>query len=352
MSNEQQVKVDRSTSIEELLPLSTRFPNTSEASVPSQIDIGDRGCDSAQATHNFEIANEAGAPSAASEWVLASDIVIDPSFHDRRAYSTDDLERAKAVVAQPGLLAPLRVFARGNCLVLVDGYITLQAVLALDENSRVKVDIVNEEDVVSIRLADTRRRHKLEPMTVARQALARKRAGLSQDEIAKELFVTAGNVSQMVSAAEAEERFEQLAQRIPDRSKLSRAFWFEMHTTVLRAAKLDGQNSDGSTPAMDRFMAVVNKLIAAKTLLSADEVRKQLRFNALRSAPKRRNRMIGEPIKNAACKVQLHVARERQAGPIINFPPGFPIEKFDEALGALVAILIEQEKRDGSAAKN
>ena len=99
-------------------------------------------------------------------------------------------------------------------------------------------------------------------------------------------------------------------------------------------------------------MAVVNKLIAAETLLSADEVRKQLRFNTLRSAPKRRNRMIGKPIKNAAFKVQLRVARERQGGQIINFPPGFPSEKFDEALGALVAILIEQERRDGSAAKN
>ena len=292
-----------------------------------------------------------GSPTTI-QWVLASDIVVDPDLHERRTVCRDDLERAKAIVAQPGLLAPFRVFARGKCLVLVDGYITLQAVLALDENSRVKVDIVNEEDVVPIRLADTRRRHKMEPMTTARQALASTRADRTQDEMAKELFVMAGNVSQMVSAAESEERFEQLAQRIHDRSKLSRTFWFEMHTTVLRAAKLDGQNSDGSTPAMERFMARLNKLMAAETLLSADEVRKQLRFNAVRSAPKRRNRMIGKPIKIAACKVQLHVADKRQGGQIINFPPGFPSEKFDEALGAVVAILIEQEKRDGSAAKN
>ncbi len=326
--------------------------NAREASEITQADYAKSEADGIVPATDIPIACGLEGSPTSIKWVLASDIVIDPTIHERRTSSGEDLERAKAVVAQPGLLAPFRVFVRGNCLILIDGYITLQAVLALDDNSRVKIDIVTEEDAAPIRLADTRRRHKLEAMTVARQALARKRAGLTQDEIAKELFVTAGNVSQMVSAAEAEERFEQLAQLIQDRSNLSRTFWYEMHTTLTRAEKIDGRNSDGSNPAMDRFMATVNKLVAAKIPLSADEVRKQLRFNAVRSAPKRRNRMIGMPIKNAAFKVQLHVDRKRQGGQIINFPPGFPSEKFDEALSAVVAILIEQEKRDGSAAKN
>ena len=357
MSNVQQNKVSDSDSIDELLPLSTSgltgkgFSETTGTSAHSSSTHDEPIPQSPSSGADIPITSSESS-STATQWVLASEIQIDPYVHERRAFSEEDLERAKAVVAQPQLLAPFRVFARGNRLVLLDGYITLQAVLALDENSRVKISIVDEEDAAATRLADTRRRHKLEPMTVARQALARRRAGLSQDEIAKELFVTAGNVSQMIGAAEAEERFEGLAQHIHDRSKLSRKFWYEMHTTVARAEKLDQQHLDGATPAMDHFMAVVNKLMAAETMLRANEVRKQLRFNAVRSAPKRRNRMIGKPVKRADLKTQLCVDDRRQAGQIINFPPGFPNEKFDEALGAVIAILIEQEKRDGSVTKN
>ncbi|WBY17302.1 hypothetical protein PF049_03860 [Erythrobacteraceae bacterium WH01K] len=117
--------------------------------------------------------------------------------------------------------------------------------------------------------SDTRDRRKREPMAPARQALARHRAGVSQDAIAKELCVSAGNVSQMISAAEAEKEFEGLADLLIDRSKISRSFWFDLYTTLERLKKVDATDADGSSPNADRFRKSVEDLIAADEPISA-----------------------------------------------------------------------------------
>ena len=167
-----------------------------------------------------------------TNYVLARDIQLDSALHERRAFSDDDLAKAGSVVAHEHLVAPFPVVERGNQLLLLDGFVTLQAVIARDPDAMVKVVRVDEKDALAIRLADTRHRRKREPMVPARQALARHRAGVSQDAIAKELCVSAGNVSQMISAAEAEEEFEGLADLLIDRSKISRSFWFDLYTTL------------------------------------------------------------------------------------------------------------------------
>jgi predicted transcriptional regulator len=272
-------------------------------------------------------------------YVLAKDIQFDPALHERRAFSEDDLAQAKAVVAQEHLIAPLKVVKRGNSLFLIDGFVSLQAIIALDPDAVVKVVQVDQSDALAIRLADTRHRRKREPMAPARQALARYRAGISQDAIAKELGVSAGNVSQMISAAETEEEFEKLAELLPERSKISRNFWFDFYTTTERLKKADQAEPDSSSPNMERFKRSVDDLIADGQPISVDDVRAKLRINSKRGQPKRRNRVLGKPVRRRGLKTKICVDRERQGGPIINFEPGYPAKDFEAALEALLTFL-------------
>jgi len=284
------------------------------------------------------IAQEAGA-----NYVLARDIQLDPALHERRAFSDDDLAKAGAVVAHEHLVAPFPVAERGNELILLDGVVTLQAVIARDPDAMVKVVRVDEKDALAIRLADTRHRRKREPMVPARQALARHRAGVPQDAIAKELGVSAGNVSQMISAAAAEEEFESLADILVDRSKVSRSLWFDLYTTLERLKKLDAADADGSSPNADRFRKSIEDLIAANKEITADELRATLGINATRGQPKRRNRVLGKPVRRPGLKTKICVDKKRQGGPVINFPPGYPAKKFDAALDALLTFLTDPD---------
>ena len=284
------------------------------------------------------IAQEAGA-----RCVLARDIQLDPALHERRAFSDDDLAKAGTVVAHEHLVAPFPVVERGNELILLDGFVTLQAVIARNPDAMVKVVRVDERDALAIRLADTRHRRKREPMVPARQALARHRAGLPQDAIAKELGVSAGNVSQMISAAEAEEEFEGLADLLVDRSKISRSFWFDLYTTLERLKKVDATDADGSSPNADRFRKSVEDLIAADEPISADDLRAKLGINAKRGQPKRRNRVLGTPVRRSGLKTKICVDRNRQGGPVINFEPGYPAKDFEAALDALLSFLTDPD---------
>ncbi|QNE05085.1 hypothetical protein [Croceicoccus marinus] len=279
------------------------------------------------------------AQDAGANYVLARDIQLDPALHERRAFSDDDLARAGAVVAHEHLVAPFPVMERGNQLILLDGFVTLQAVIARDPDAMVKVVRVDEKDALAIRLADTRHRRKRESMAPARQALARHRTGVSQDAIAKELGVSAGNVSQMISAAEAEEEFEGLADLLIDRSKISRGFWFDLYTTLERLKKVDATDADGSSPNADRFRKSVEDLIAADEPISADDLRAKLGLNAKRGQPKRRNRVLGTPVRRPGLKTKICVDRKRQGGPVINFEPGYPAKDFEAALDALLSFL-------------
>lgn len=284
--------------------------------------------------------------------ILAREIQLDPNIHERRAFSEDDLAFADAVVSQSHLVAPFPVVRRGNSLSLVDGYVHLRAIIEGDRDALVKVIEVSEEDALAIRFADTRRGRGREPMVSSRQALTRYRSGVSQETIAKELGVSAGNVSQMISAAEAEEQLGDLADLLVDRSKVSRGWWFDVHTTRERLKKADDAEPEGSTPNMDRFRRALSKLLEANAPVSAEQVREALNINVKRAEPKRRNRMLGKPVKRRGLKVRLNVDRKRQGGKVINFPPGFPDEEFEAALEALLAFLMLPGSDAEPASKN
>lgn len=285
-------------------------------------------------------------------YVLARDIQLDPNLHERRAFSEDDLAFANAVVSQSHLVVPFPVVRRGNGLFLVDGYVHLRAIVESDHDALVKVIEVSEEDALAIRFADTRKGRNREPMVSSRQALARHRSGVSQEAIAKELGVSAGNVSQMISAAEAEEELGAVADLLVDQSKVSRGWWFDVHTTRERLKKADGAEPEGSTPNMDRFRRAIEKLLESGGPLSTEQVREALNINVKRAEPKRRNRMLGKPEKRRGLKVRLNVDRKRQGGKVINFPPGFPDEEFEAALEALLAFLMPPGSDAGPASKN
>lgn len=205
-------------------------------------------------------------------------------------------------------------------MILLNGVVILQAVIALDPNGRVKVIEHDEEDVVAVRFADTRQRARREPMVPSRQALARCRDGISQEAIAKELGVSPGSISQMVSAAKVEEEFEDLAILIINRSRLLRRWWEDVHTTRERLRKADENEPERSTPRMDRFTTAISGLIAANKPVSSEHVRKVLGINVPRSEPKRRNRVLGKPVRRQGLKVQINVDKERQGDPSSTSP--------------------------------
>jgi|GEM_PF-6655564 len=310
-------------------------------------EVGKPAASNGDELSEAETSKSDSGPSTTREvnanYVLARDIQLDPTLHERRAFSDGDLAQAGAVVAHEHLVAPFPVVERGNELILLDGFVTLQAVIARDPDAMVKVIRVDEKDALAIRLADTRHRRKREPMVPARQALARHRAGVPQDAIAKELGVSAGNVSQMISAAEAEEEFEGLADLLVERSKISRSLWFEIYTTQERLKKADDSEPDGSSPNSDRFRKSVKDLIAADNPITADELRAKLGINAKRGEPKRRNRMLGTPVKLPGLKTKICVDKKRQGGPVINFEPGYPAKEFDAALDALLSFLTDPD---------
>ena len=323
-------------------------------------NIADKGIEDAPHTANPANAEPTTNSSVAAikigrsdpSYFLARDIQLDANLHERRAFSEDDLAFADAVISQSHLVAPFPVVRRGNSLFLVDGYVHLRAIVEGDRDALVKIIEVSEEDALAIRFADTRRARGREPMVSSRQALARHRSGVSQEAIAKELGVSAGNVSQMISAAEAEEELGAVADRLIDRSKLSRGWWFDVHTTRERLKKADDAEPEGSTPNMDRFRRAIDKLLEDGCPLSTEQVREAFNINVKRAKPKRRNRMLGKPEKRRGLKVRLNVDRKRQGGKVINFPPGFPDEEFEAALEALLAFLMPPGSDADPASKN
>lgn len=284
---------------------------------------------------------QAEPKATGAERVLARDIQIDPALHERRTYDRDDIEKAKAVARQRHLLAPLPVFEKGNCLYLVDGFAVLEAAKALDPKASVSIRKVSKEEAQAIRLADNRPKYKREPMALARLALMRKRAGVQQEEIAKELGVTASNVSHMVNAARAEEVLENIAPLLTDRPRLSRRFWEDVHTTIERRRKADEVDPGGQGSHMARFVDAIAGIVEAGDPISSDDLREKLGINVRSAEPQRRNRRIGNPVKRAGLTVELTVARKRQGGAVINFPPLYPTDKFEEVLLLVVNYLAD-----------
>lgn len=276
--------------------------------------------------------------------ILASELKIDPALHECRGYTEEDVLRMKAIAKQPQLHAPIPVVEKDGHLYLVDGFMFIRAVLSEDENALVQIRFVSPEEAVAIRGANLRQQRKREPMVFPRYALMRWRSGTEQEEIASELGLDASRISQMISAAETEEKLEPLAALIRDRSRISVRFWENVHTTRERLKQKDMQEGGQSIPNMDRHETAVQEIIKAGIPIEIGEVKARLVINEQRtSPPKRRNRMIGKPVKHPGLEVQITVDRKRQGGPIINFPPGYPPEKFEQVYEILIKHLIAND---------
>lgn len=273
--------------------------------------------------------------------ILASELKIDPALHECRGYTEEDVARMKTIAKQPKLHAPIPVVEKGGHLYLVDGFMFIRAVIAEDPNALVQIRFVSPEEAVAIRGANLRQQRKREPMVFPRYALMRWRSGTEQEEVAAELGLKASRISQMISAAEAEEELESLAKLISNRSRISVRFWENVHTTRERLKMKDMQEGCQFTPNMDRHEIAVQEIIKEGVPIEIAEVKARLVINEQRtSPPKRRNRMIGKPVKHPGLEVQITVDRKRQGGQIINFPPGYPSEKFEEVYEIMINHLI------------
>jgi hypothetical protein len=273
--------------------------------------------------------------------ILASELKIDPALHECRGHTEEDVVRMKAIAKQPKLHAPIPVVEKGGHLYLVDGFMFIRAVIAEDPNALVQIRFVSPAEAVAIRGANLRRARMREPMVFPRYALMRWRFGATQEEIAAELGLDASRISQIISAAETEEKLEPLAELVRDRSRISVRFWEDVHTTRERLTMKDMREGGQSTPNMDRHELAVQEIIKAGVPIEIADVKTGLVINEQRTAPpKRRNRMIGKPVNHPGLRIEITVDRKRQGGQIINFPPGYPSEKFEEVYEIMINHLI------------
>ena len=217
--------------------------NCTNENFQEAVDVSSPASGAQASPDNSAISSEIGRSDPS--YVLAKDIQLDPNLHERRAFSEDDLAFANAVVSQSHLVVPFPVVRRGNGLFLVDGYVHLRAIVESDHDALVKVIEVSEKDALAIRFADTRKGRNREPMVSSRQALARHRSGVSQEAIAKELGVSAGNVSQMISAAEAEKELGGVADLLVDQGEADSFLEDQLKTHLLvEACEKAGQKAE------------------------------------------------------------------------------------------------------------
>ncbi|RDC61349.1 hypothetical protein HME9302_02571 [Alteripontixanthobacter maritimus] len=281
--------------------------------------------------------------------VRADTISFDHSLYLRHSHTEDDVARAKGIASQPALHNAIPVREHNGRLLGLDSSIFVASLLRSDPNAKVAIRIVSETEAIAIMARRVQQRAKEEPMVRARYALNRSCEGIAHENIAKELSLHISRISQMVSSAKAEKYLKGLLPFVENRPRIPVKFFEDVHTTIEVRSASDKKTASDATPQMDEFDNRIGKIIAAGEMTDIDTLRGKLGINNKRSKPKRRNRMIGKPVKYEGLNVELHVDRKRQGGRVINFPPGYSAENFDKALEALIAFLIEQEKGEGSA---
>lgn len=172
--------------------------------------------------------------------------------------------------------------AHDDKVCLMDSTVFVQGVIENNPDAYVQVYFVSEERGMAIRIADNRKRHKREAMAKARQAHFLYLKKMPYKQIASRLGVKTSRISQMISEAKTEIKYERFANLIVERSKIPARFWGSVYATQTSRSKADEENprKDGES-RLDEFNAMIAKIVALGEPITLVEARARL-------APQRR----------------------------------------------------------------
>lgn len=274
------------------------------------------------------------------------DLILDPRFHERRAFDPDDIERLKPLVSDTENHRPVLVVEKDCKLYKVDSTAFCAARLAADPNAMVSIEIVRESEVLAIRQKDYAKRAKRELMGKVRLAAMLTNAGVSGKKVGRFLGVGASRISQLYAVAKTEAQFEALAGLTINQWMTTPRFWSSIHDTLVARGKLDNAQPKKDGPSrVEQFEADIAAIVAEGKTISLDDIRKRLGLNEKRKDSKP-VRMRGTRVIRDGLMVKL-VADERRR--TISIDPSYSAEGFADLVDKVAAFLIEQEKDAGSA---
>ncbi len=279
--------------------------------------------------------------------VYVRDLVLNPTFHERRSYDPDEIVRLSSLVADPALHRPVPVIEKDGRFAYVDSTVFCKALLKADPDAMVEIEIVSEPDGLAIRFRDIAGRRQHEPMSKVRLAWMLVDADFSAERAGELLGVKGPRVSQLVAVARTEAEFEALAKLITDRSRVTPRFWSSIHDTRIARQKMDEKNRGKTGPSrVEKFEQDIAQIVADGEPISVEEIRKRLNLNGSRTT---RNpvRMHGTPVSRTDLKLRLHFDEGRRN---ISVDPSYPTSDFKALVNAVAEFLIEQQKSKGSAA--
>tara|TARA_R110002020_G_scaffold212556_2_gene419186 strand:- start:300 stop:1328 length:1029 start_codon:yes stop_codon:yes gene_type:complete len=252
-----------------------------------------------------------------NKWFLARDLEIDEELHERRAICPDDLARARQSAEHPEFWNPIPVVEKNRKVFQMDSVVFVQGIIENNPDAYVQVYFVSEERGMAIRIADNRKRHKREPMAKARQAHFLYLKKMPYEQIASLLGVKTSRISQMISEAKTEIKFERFGNLIAERSKIPARFWGSVYATEASRSKADEENprTDGES-RLDEFNAMIAKIVALGEPITLVEARARLCLSADRTAATR-NRTFGESFEISGSDEKIWFDAERDHGRII-----------------------------------
>lgn len=274
------------------------------------------------------------------------DLILDPRFHERRAFDPDDIIRLKPLVSDTENHRPVQVVEKDCKLCYVDSTGYCAARLAADPNAMVSIEIVRECEVLAIRQKDNAKRAKREPMGKVRLAAMLTDAGVSGEKVGHLLGVGASRISQLYTVAKTEAQFEALAGLTINQWMITPRFWSSIHDTRVARGKLDNAQPKKAGPSrVEQFEADIAAIVAEGKTISLDDIRKRLGLIEKRKDSKP-VRMRGTRVIRDGLKVKL-VADERRR--TISVDLSYSAERFADLIDKVAAFLIEKDKGAGSA---
>lgn len=279
--------------------------------------------------------------------VYIRDLVLDPRFHERRAFDPDDVARLAPLISNTAFHRPVPVVQKDGNLCHVDSTVWCQARLAADPDAMTFVEIVSVAEGIAIRQKDNARRAKREPMSKARRALILTNAGIPTEDIISMLGVVKSRISQLNTIARTEAEFEGMAALTVNRSMTPPNFFSSIHDTRVMRGKLDKAKPNNDGPSrVEQLEAQIAEIIAENKLLTLDEIRNRLGLNDKRTATKP-VRMRGTRVTRDGLKLKLAADKKRRT---ISIDPSFSAKGFANLIDKVAEFLIEQQKVEGSQA--
>lgn len=188
--------------------------------------------------------------------------------HERRHTEDGDRDAALTRAAEPENWRSFPVIVTESGLQVVDGSVLLAAIVEIDPDALVEIEIVDADEALRIRSQNNAARSKREPMAQARRALILSAAGRTYVQIAQELRIlgdetlTEARISQLLSAAKAEDCFPDLADIITDPARIPIGFWESFARKVKELAAADEANPMHGANRLEQFHERVRQLIS------------------------------------------------------------------------------------------